>query len=146
MKKFIWTILLLAVTGCAAQQSKLVWRVKDFVLSSGSEVGLVAPSGQAVLTVPTRALQEMLLAHIRISRTANVQSELYIAEGDAPNAFAGADINGRQIIGINLGMVKLIGEDRNEFAALIGHEAAHLARGHSDSSRLRSNTLKGGKR
>jgi Zn-dependent protease with chaperone function len=82
-----------------------------------------------------------MLAHIRISRTANVQSELYISDGDDPNAFAGPDINGRQIIGINLGMVKLIGDDRNEYAALIGHEAAHLARGHVDSGRLRTNTL-----
>jgi Zn-dependent protease with chaperone function len=141
MEKFIWMLLLLTVTGCATQRSKLVWRVKDMVLEQSSVVHLQDAKEQIVLTVPTRTIQEIMLAHIRISRTANVQSEIYIAAGDDPNAFAGPDINGRQIIGISLGMVKLIGEDRNEYAALIGHEAAHLARGHGDSSRLRTNTL-----
>ena len=141
MKLFIRMILLLALTGCATQQSKLVWRVKDVVLSPHSEVGLEAPSGQILAAIPIRTLQEIMLAHIRISRTANVQSEIYIAEGDDPNAFAALDISGRQIIGINLGMVKLLGDDRNAYAALIGHEAAHLARGHANSGRLRANTL-----
>ncbi len=74
----------------------------------------------------------MFLAHTRISRTANVQSELYIAAGDEPNAFAGPDATGRNIMGINVGMVKLVGADASVYAALIGHEAAHLAKGHGD--------------
>ena len=83
----------------------------------------------------------MFLAHLRISRTANVQSELFIAAGDEPNAFAGPDATGRNIMGINVGMMKLVGADASEYAALIGHEAAHLAKGHGDSGQLRANTL-----
>ena len=86
-------------------------------------------------------MQNMFLAHARITRTANVQSELYIAAGDDPNAFAGPDATGRTIIGINVGMVKLVGADVNVYAALIGHEAAHLAKGHGASGKLRSNSL-----
>jgi predicted Zn-dependent protease len=40
-------------------------------------------------------------------------------------------------------MVKLIGENMDEFAALLGHEAAHWAKGHVDSSKARSNTIQG---
>ena len=82
----------------------------------------------------------MTLAHLRISRAANVQSDLYIVEGDDPNAFA-TFVNGQRVIGINLGMVKLIGGDPNEYAALIGHEAAHWSKGHVDAGQTRTNTL-----
>jgi predicted Zn-dependent protease len=64
-----------------------------------------------------------------------------LAEGEEPNAFAGPDLNGRNILGINLGMVKLIGDDVDAYAALIGHESAHLAKGHAAAGRLRANTL-----
>ncbi len=111
MKSFIGIFLLLLLTGCATQRDRLVWRVKDVVLLPSSEVGLEGPNGELVLAVPTRTMQEIFLAHTRISRTANVQSELYIAAGDEPNAFAGPDATGRNIMGINAGMVKLVGDD-----------------------------------
>jgi hypothetical protein len=105
MKSFIGIFLLLIFTGCAAQLDTLVWRVKDVVLSPIAEVRLAGPDGELVLTVPTRTIQEMYLAHTRISRTANVQSELYIAAGDEPNAFAGPDATGRNIMALNVGMI-----------------------------------------
>ncbi|MGZ8425608.1 MAG: M48 family metalloprotease [Candidatus Binatia bacterium] len=141
MKSFIGILLLVFIIGCASQPDKLVWRVKDVVLSPIPEVGLAGPDGEIVVTVPTRTIQEMFLAHTRISRTANVQSELYIAAGDEPNAFAGPDATGRNVIGINVGMIKLVGADASVYAALIGHEAAHLAKGHGTSGRQRANTL-----
>ena len=67
---------------------------------------------------------------------------LFIVEGDDPNAFAGF-IDGRRMIAVNIAMVKLIGENVDEFAALFGHEAAHWAKGHVDSSKTRSSTIQG---
>jgi Zn-dependent protease with chaperone function len=141
VKTFIAVLLFLTVAGCAAQSTKVVWRVKDVVLSADPEIRLEGRQGEIVHVMATRTLQQMMLAHIRISRSASVQSEFYLADGDEPNAFAGPDLNGRNIIGNNLGMVKLIGDDVNAYAALIGHESAHLAKGHADASRLRANTL-----
>ena len=141
MNWFIGVLIISACLSCSTQQNKLVWRVKDVVLSPSSEVALEHTDGQVVITVPTRTMQEIFLAHIRIGRTAKVESELYIAAGDEPNAFAGPDETGRNIIGINAGMVKLIGGDASIYAALIGHEAAHLAKDHGAAGRLRSNTL-----
>jgi predicted Zn-dependent protease len=139
MKRFLFISLLFLTAGCSAQ-GKLYWRAKDFVLDRSSTVELRGPDEKIILTIPTRTMQEMALAHLRINRAANIQSDLYIVEGDEPNAFA-AFVNGRRVIGINLGMVKLIGGDINEYAALIGHEAAHWAKGHVDSGQTRSNTL-----
>ena len=140
MKRFILVMLFLVLGGCSTQTHKLYWRAKDMVLRQGPAVDLYGPNEQIFLTISTRTIQEMMLAHIRINRAANVQSELYIFDGHEPNAFAGI-VNGQPVIGINIGMVKLIGAEVNEYAALIAHEAAHWAKGHVESGRTRSKTL-----
>jgi predicted Zn-dependent protease len=129
-----------SLAGCAAHQENLAWRVKDMVLSPTSMVHLRTANEQLVFSLPTKTLQQIMLAHLRIGRAAKIQTELFIVEGDEPNAFAGIEAEQR-IIGINIGMIKLIGDDVNEYAALIGHEAAHWAKGHVDSSQLRASTL-----
>lgn len=60
-------------------------------------VGLQGRNEQIVLTLSTRTIQELTLAHLRISRTANVQGELYIVDGDDPNVFAGQN-HGQRVI------------------------------------------------
>ena len=143
MQRFISLLLLFVVVstaGCSLQQSKLAWRVKNLVLTQTPVVNLYTPDERIILQLPTKTLQQIMLAHLRIGRSAKIQTELFIFEGDEPNAFAGLEA-GQRIIGINLGMVKMIGDDVNEYAALIGHEAAHWAKGHIDSAQLRSNTL-----
>jgi Zn-dependent protease with chaperone function len=140
MKKFTLVIVFAVLAGCSTQTHKLYWRVKDMALRQGPAVDLYGPNEQILLTIPTRTIQEMMLAHIRINRVANVQSELYIFDGDEPNAFAGI-VNGQSVIGINIGMVKLIGGEPNEYAALIGHEAAHWLKGHVDTGGTRTSTL-----
>jgi hypothetical protein len=42
-----------------------------------------------------------------------VQADLFIVEGGDPNAFAGLT-HGRRMVGINVGMIKLIGESVDE--------------------------------
>jgi predicted Zn-dependent protease len=140
MKKFICVICMFFFTACSTHRQKLAWRVKDMALERTPAVDLQGPNEQIVLTLPTRTIQQLTLAHLRISRSANVHSELYIVEGDEPNAFA-SPYNGQRIIAINVGMIKLIADDTNQYAALIGHEAAHWAKGHVDSGQTRSNTL-----
>jgi len=139
-KKFILAIFCFLLAGCATQQQKLYWRVKDMVLRTGPVLDLANPEQKILLTVPTKTMQAMMLAHLRMSRSAGVSSELYIVDGDEPNAFAGF-INKQRVTGINVGMIKLINGDVHEYAALIGHEAAHWAKGHVDAGRTRSGTL-----
>ncbi len=143
MPRFIWRILLLvalATAGCSVQRDQLAWRVKELVLTQTPAVHLRSAREQVVATLPTKTLQQMMLAHLRIARTAKIQAELLIVEGNEPNAFA-AIKDGQRIIAVNLGMLKLIGDDVHEVAALLGHEAAHWAKGHVDAAQLRANTL-----
>jgi len=110
-------------------------------MAQGATVHLYGSHEKVVLALPTRTLQQMMLAHLRISQAANVQADLLIVEGDEPNAFAGLS-DGRRIVGVNIGMVKLIGDSADEYAALLGHEAAHWAKGHVDAGQTRTSTLK----
>jgi predicted Zn-dependent protease len=81
-----------------------------------------------------------MLAHLRISRTAGVPSEFYIVDGDEPNAYAGI-MQDRRVTAINLGMIKVLDGNISEYAALIGHEVAHFAKGHGAAGKTRSTTL-----
>lgn len=110
------------------------------VLAQTALVRLWTPDERVVLTLPTKTLQQLMLAHLRIGRTAKIHTELMIVEGEEANAFAGVEA-GQRVIGLNIGMMKLIGDDINEYAALLGHEAAHWAKGHVEASELRGNTL-----
>ncbi len=140
MKKFVLAILCLTLAGCSAQQPKLYWRVKDMVLGKGPVTDLEGPDQKILLSVPTRTMQEMMLVHLRISRSAGVPSEFYIVDGDEPNAYGGI-MQDRRVTAINLGMIKVLDGNISEYAALIGHEVAHFAKGHGAAGKTRSTTL-----
>lgn len=142
MKPFAFALLLAILAGCSTSQGDFSWRVREMALAPTSTVTLYGPGEKVLLTMRRQTVQRLLLAHFRIARSAGIQAELFIVEGDDPNAFAGF-IDGRRMIAINIAMVKLIGEDVDEFAALLGHEAAHWAKGHVDSSKTRSSMIQG---
>jgi predicted Zn-dependent protease len=142
MKPFVFALLLTILAGCSAPKGDVTWRVREMALAPTTKVVLYGPGEKVLLTMNRQTVQRLLLAHFRITRSAGIQAELFIVEGEDPNAFA-ASIDGRRIIAINIAMVKLIGENMDEFAALLGHEAAHWAKGHVDSSKARSNTIQG---
>ena len=139
-----YALIIIAAVFCACgttQQGKLAWRVKDMVLAGSQMVDFYGPNERIVLTLPTRTLNQIMLAHLRITQAAGVQADLFVVEGDDPNAFAGLT-HGRRMVGINIGMIKLIGDSVDEYAALFGHESAHWAKGHVDAGQTRANTLK----
>lgn len=140
MKKLLLLALSCALIGCSYSQSRLMWRAREMALVPMPAIALQGRDEQIVLTINTQTVQRLLLAHIRITRTAHIQAELIFTEGEDPNAFAGL-VNDRRVIGINTAMAKLIGDDLDEFAALLGHETAHWAKGHVDQGTTRSNTI-----
>jgi predicted Zn-dependent protease len=142
MKPLVFPLLLAILAGCSTANDNFVWRVREMALAPTSTVTLYGPGETVLLTINRQTVQKLLLAYFRITRSAGIQAELFIVEGHDPNAFAGLT-NGRRVIAINIAMVKLIGDNVDEFAALFGHEAAHWAKGHVDSSKARSSTIQG---
>jgi predicted Zn-dependent protease len=141
MKRLHFGISLLLLAGCATRFHSY-WNVREMVVSPVPVIELTTGDSKVLLSVEKRTMQKLFLAHVRISRAANVQAELVLVDGGDSNAFA-VLINGRRAVAINLGMVKLIGAKDDEFAALLGHETAHWAKGHVDSGRTRSSTIQG---
>ena len=129
------------VYACAHQQANLAWPVRDIVSVPGARIELMGANEEVFGTVSKVTMQKFLLAHFRISRAAGIQAELLIIAGGEPNAFA-SEVNGRPTIAVNLAMLQMIDEDVDQFAFLIGHEAAHLAKNHGAQSRTRSGTLR----
>jgi predicted Zn-dependent protease len=144
MKPFALTLLLALSTGCSTSMpgGNVAWRVREMALAPTSAVTLYGPGEKVLLVMNKQTVQRLLLAHFRITRSAGVQAELLIVEGEEPNAYVGV-IEDRRMIAINIAMVRLIGENMDEFGALLGHEAAHWAKGHVDSSQSRSSTIQG---
>ena len=142
MKWFNLAIFLMLSSACAtaSSQGRLVWRVKEMALAQSPAIDLVGPNQQLVATVSTRSVQNLLLAHFRIARAAGVNPELVLIDGNDPNASVGV-ARGQYMLAVNIAMLKLIGEDIDEFASLLGHEYAHLAKGHIESSQARGRTL-----
>jgi Zn-dependent protease with chaperone function len=139
MRLFAFVLLLTVVAACSPSVS---WPVREMAVAPTNTVTFYGPGETVLLTMRKQTVQRLLLAHFRIARSAGIQAELLIVEGDDPNAFAGF-INGRPMIAINIAMVKLIGDNIDEFAALLGHEAAHWAKGHMDASKARAGTIQG---
>jgi Zn-dependent protease with chaperone function len=130
----LFTLLCSISFGCSSMQPTLMWRARELLLVPEPVVDLQRPNGEIAGSISTRTIQRLMLAHLRITRSANIQAELIIYDGEQPNALA-ALADGRRIIGVNMAMVKLIGDDIDAFAALLGHETAHWARGHVGSTR-----------
>ncbi len=116
--------------------------MRELVLSPAPVIDLATQDNRVLLSVDKRTLQKLFLSHLQITRAASVQAELMLVDGDEPNAFA-AFVRGRRAVAVNLGMIRLIGDQDDEFAALLGHEIAHWAKGHVDSGRSRSSTIQG---
>ncbi len=140
MKQIRLPVLLLFLLAGCATRSHLYWNVRELVLVPEPTIALTAPGERLILSVNKQTIQKVFLSHLRITRAAKVQADLLLVDGEDPNAFA-ALVNGRRVIAINAAMARLVGEDVDEFAALLGHETAHWATGHVDAGKTRANSI-----
>ncbi len=123
---FLSAMLLLA--GCA--QAPLTWKANDLVALNASQIHLTRQSdGEIIGVIQRERIQRLIAIKDRIAAAAGRSAELIIASGKEPNAFA-THLQGRPVIGVNLGMIDMFGSDDDAYAAILGHEFAHLTLGH----------------
>ena len=68
--------------------------------------------GGTLATVDTSTIRKLVETKEKIEKAASVgYAELVIATGDEPNAFAGTHPKFGRVVGINAGMLKLVGTD-----------------------------------
>lgn len=121
----------------AHKQEFPVWRVADVAAAEGRRVALRSSSGVLLVIETARA---------RLIDDAARQIQAAAGPGEAPdwlligtpgiNAYASYD-GTQPVVTITLGMVALLGDDRDAWAALLGHEIAHFRLGHHEAMRAR---------
>jgi Zn-dependent protease with chaperone function len=79
----------------------------------------------------------------RVQASAELPTELLIVHlsDSSPNAFAKV-VDGKQnIVGISIAMLDLIGDDADAYAAIFGHELAHIVKDHGSGRAARQGFL-----
>lgn len=114
------------------------WRVKDLVELNAATVELKAAAADGSMkswgNVTRSELLMLLNAKERVSHACDTNADLFIVNGDSPNAFA-TPITGRNIVAINVPMLRLVNKDIDAVAALLGHELAHLKLRHLEQQK-----------
>jgi hypothetical protein len=125
--------LLAFLAGCATQptssQRVLLWDAERAVNVSDPAIRLRDQEGKTHSVVETKRLLNILDATRRIEEASGTLVKVNIASGTEPNAFAWRDATGDRIA-LTLGMLNLLRDDYDAYAAVIGHEVAHLVLNH----------------
>jgi Zn-dependent protease with chaperone function len=121
-----------------AQGNKLrTWDAEAIARTTNLNTNLLdGPNGRIVATLDVGTVRKLVEVKDRISAAANQPAKLLIVSGIEPNAFATKQ-NGSPIIAINLAMMKLLEQDYDAYAAIMGHEIAHLTLEHGATRQQR---------
>jgi Zn-dependent protease with chaperone function len=111
------------------------WEVTTLV-ATGSDHTLIGERSNSY-SVSARWLRGLSDTRERIDQASGIHTRLIICSSEDANAFAwrAGETN---MTGVTLGMVKLLGDDFNAIAALLGHENAHLVLNHGQLQSNRS--------
>ena len=131
------TIVIVCLSSAVNSQSKpLYWRLQSNALFAPS-FSFKNPSGETQMTLSGRSLAALVDVKERIAQQYGIQPELLVTNQGELNAFA-AEQNGRALIVVNAETVRALGDDRDLWAALMGHELGHLHHHHSAAGQSRS--------
>ena len=109
------------------------WRIEFAINSTTHEIPLLDRNGRRHGVISQQWARELVDIKNQIAKAANADAEFVLVEGNQPNAIAGA-AGGRRIVGINLGLLTLLGQDRDAVAAILGHEIGHHVKEHGATS------------
>lgn len=117
-----------------------VWRLQELAATVSQRVILRGPQG-IYGAMDTQLLQRILNTGARLLEVAGKgpDPEWILIGSGAVNAFAFFN-NSQPTIAISLGMVQLLADDQDAWAALLGHELAHLRLDHLRTMRDRRKT------
>ena len=134
---FCWFLALPEIT--SAENSTEI----EALLRSGSDDKILLSDrhGSTVRSFNRSYLAMIMSIWTNIQRTSEHRAILKISEGKQPNAYA-TKSDGKEVVVVNLAMIDLIGDDRNAWAALLGHEIAHLKLDHRKEALKRKIPLK----
>ncbi len=136
LKPAVAFFVILLFAGSAHAECKGIWEVDT--LASTNSPHLLLSDKKHSYRVSAEFLQQLKAVRARIDRQSGIYTRLIICNADDANAFAFKD--GQQnMTAVTLGLIRLLGDDMDAYAALLGHENAHLVGDHG-SQRAQANT------
>ena len=134
MRAILPLLVLAALAGCASNplRDAQLWKIEPCADAIARDVRFHTAGGSGPVVVQSASCGAVVKALGRIEKAAGYRAnQVYIADPEAPNAFATLDETRRPVIVVTLGMVQALGADEAAWAALLGHEIAHHVRSHS---------------
>jgi Zn-dependent protease with chaperone function len=137
--------LLLAPAPAAAGRILGSWPASGIASNLAEEVRLTGRNGQVLATVNRARVARLVDVVSRIEAAAGISAQLFVVQTEdrQPNALAATGRDGRNKVGITPAMLELLGDDDDAYAALIGHEIAHLTQRHGAERASRQGLLMG---
>lgn len=137
MRLFAKPVLIVTLT-LITLSSQAAWEVKTLIKSNQDTLTLRAKSSR--LEIPTAQLRQINLIFQKMCARAEQSASFWIEAGKTPNASARG--LGSNRITVNFAMISMVGDDDSQWAALLGHELAHLKLKHSKAGLKRRIPLK----
>jgi predicted Zn-dependent protease len=121
------------------------WAASGIANVPAESVRLTSKNKEVVATVARLRVVRLIDVLTRIEAAAGVSADLFVVQMDdgQPNAFAAVAKDGRNVVAVTPAMLELLGDDADAYAAVIGHELAHLARKHRADRASRQGLLQG---
>jgi predicted Zn-dependent protease len=134
MKHAAWLAFFLSASASALAQKPAMWRLEEIADSPAEAVMLhKGPNRTQVGVLSTSRARLIVEVKTRLEQAAGVGANLVLVEGSQPNAFSTPSSKTGPLVALNLGMVELLGDDQDAYAAVLGHEYAHLTLRHRES-------------
>ena len=131
--------------GALAAEEPGMWKATELATSPSESIRLLkGKDRKQVGTLSAARVRALVEIKRKVEAQAGVAAELVIVEGDTPNAFSTPATKLGPVVGINLGMIGMVGDDVDAYAAILGHEYAHLTLKHRESRQGREGLRQAG--
>ena len=138
--KVLWLMGGLLFFGISQAANPVYWDAKKLADFPAPYVKLLDSEKQVVATLPTSQLRALMDVKSRLESIAGIDTTLLIRGDQQVNAFA-TYAEGKNVVMITLGMLKITGGNSEELAMLVGHEIGHLVRNHAQESTSRDSII-----
>jgi uncharacterized protein len=116
------------------------WDAKRVASLSAPKINLMNASGITAGAVDRDNMRNIVSVFENMSRQVGIPAEFYISDMAGVNAYA-TNRTGVNVVVMSLGMVNIFAGENDMYAAIIGHELAHLSRGHLEEGKSREAVL-----
>lgn len=125
--------LALAAAGCAGRSPEGAgWNAEE-VAGAPAERVVLRHGGTHYRPLRAETIRALIGHKEAVERAAGeLRTRLVIVADATPNGMLFFE-DGAAVIGVSVGMLELLGDDRDAFAALVGHELAHLYQRHAEA-------------